>query len=151
MSTFLRPQPFDFDDLAPRDAALLSVVRAIAIGRGECPLLRSMLAPYAEDVDAAFAHALAFVRLIGWRGTRRIRLHAPGSRGVSDDEILILAATDPAVGPGSDWREALVAELMGGAFDRCVAAAAFGVARACSGDEPEGPVRAQPALGLAHA
>ena len=81
----------DLRDLSQAEHLVLFGVRAVALGHGDCPALhRAFSGLLGAEADAALAHLLVFVRLIGAAGGRRIRLHAPGCCGVSGDERLIL-------------------------------------------------------------
>jgi len=134
------------EDLSPGETALLCAARAIALGHADCALMQGLLAHGAQDPDGALCHLLAFVRLIGWRGTRPIELRLPGSASVSDDEVLMLgalAAAEEAAGPGGSAQlDQTVAALMGGRRDPSVAAAAIGLAAALGRPARRGPAAA---------
>lgn len=130
------------EDLSPKETALLCAARAVAIGHADCALMQGWLAHQGRDPEGALCCLLAFVRLIGWRGTRPIELHLPGSAAISDDEALMLeamAAAEEAVGPGASARlDRAVGALMGGCCDPSVAAAAVGLAVALARPQGQG-------------
>jgi hypothetical protein len=134
------------DELSRREVALLWAFRAIAVGRGECPLVRSLLC--GRDADAALANMLAFVRLVGWRGSRRLRLHLPNCLSISEDERLVLsifAAAEAAMATGdADLLRGRVGRLLGGASDPSITAAASAVVEALAArdDTPGAEARA---------
>lgn len=126
--------PRTTDELDSRHLALLWGFRAIAIGRSECPLVRCLLAQLCgARADVALANMIVFVRLVGWKGARRIRLHLPGCSAVSDDERLILSVVSAAeaailTGDVSSLTERL-SQLLGGVSDASITAAATSFAR----------------------
>ncbi len=72
---------------------LLQAVRATAIGRGDCPMIRRSF----EDVcgplaSQAMTALFVLVKQLAWKSGRPLALHVPGCRGISRDELMLLRA-----------------------------------------------------------
>jgi len=70
---------------------LVWALRAIAVGRGDCPLVAQT---FAKACGPMGGHALqayfTLIKFIGMTGRRRLRVHTPGCPCVSTDETAIV-------------------------------------------------------------
>lgn len=84
--------PRRLDDLLQGEHMLLWAFRTLAVGLGDCRLLKRQ---FDEACGPAGAQALAalsvFVRELGINGRRKVSVAAPGSACITQDERLILA------------------------------------------------------------
>ena len=103
----------------PAHAVLLGV-RAIAVGRGDCPLLKQRFTELCGPLaDRTLSTLFIVVKLLALKSRRRLSVHVPGCAGISGDEIMLLAAIAQAQSrpgpaqPNSSW----MARLTGGVFD----------------------------------
>ncbi len=84
------PRPLE---LGYAEHLLLQAVRAMAIGRGDCPMIQRAFddacGPLANQAMTAL---FVLVKQLGWKSDRRLALHVPGCRGVSGDELMLLRA-----------------------------------------------------------
>ena len=141
--------PVELDDL---DRAVLWAMRSVAVGRLDCPSLRrTFLDLYGPMADQILCALLVMVRLLASRAAFGLRMHMPGSSGVSRDELLILSAlaiVQEDAGSGEALRVATeLSELLGGRFDASLASAFQYVAellsdrgRRLSAPEPQRPM-----------
>ena len=130
----------DLRDLSRAEHLVLFGFRAMALGHGDCPALRGAFCGLlGADGDEALCNLMAFVRTVGWRGRRRVRLHTPGCCVLSDDERSVIAAVAAAqlslFGDGEGALSERLAELLGGPADEgcLMAAQAVAAALACHG------------------
>ncbi len=143
------PPAGDVRDLFRGEHLILLGFRALAMGHGECPMLRRTFEGLlGSDADDALGHMLAFVRVVGSAGVRRVRLHPPGCCGVSLDERRVLAAVAAAQGSLYADGEAALREamddLLGLAAPESCLFAAQAVAAALSLSGLELPLRETP-------
>jgi hypothetical protein len=116
-------------ELDPTEHMLLWSFRAMAIGRGDCPMLRAVFQEACGPLaDQALTALFVLVKQLGWRGRRGLRLHAPGCRAISGDEMLVLAAfsaAQEAQAGGDGWRlTERLSRLMGAAPEASMEASA---------------------------
>ena len=77
--------------------ALLSGLRAIAVGRAECPAVRRMFADlFGRSGNEALNVLFVFVRQLAFSSKRRLRVHLPGCSAISGDEMIFLSAISAA-------------------------------------------------------
>lgn len=143
------PPAADVRDLLRGEHLVLFGLRAIALGHADCPVLtRTFRGLLGSDADDALMHMLAFVRVVGGAGARRVRLHPPGCCGVSPDERRVLGVVAAAqaslyAADETALREAMEALLGLPASEPCLfAAQAVAAALTLSGLEL--PVRETP-------
>jgi hypothetical protein len=100
--------PTDLRDLLHAEHMLIWTLRAIAVGQGDCPLLRREFVGLCGPVaDETFGALHLFVRLLGFRGARPLVLAPPGCPSISRDEqqfLSVFAAAADAVETGRDAR-----------------------------------------------
>jgi len=102
--------------------AVLWAVRAFVVGRGECAVVRRLFEDLAGPAaDETLTSLFLAVKLLAFRSQRRLRIHLPGCRGVSGDELTLLAAVaaarEPAVGTGAALLDRWLSRLIGAAPD----------------------------------
>ncbi len=146
----------DLRDLERGEHLVLFGFRSMALGHGDCPALRGAFCGLlGGDADDALCSLYAFVRVVGWRGVRRVRLHMPGCCALSPDEQALIGVVAAAQMSLFDGGEALLRErlreLLGTAADdeACLMAAqTIAAALACNGltlpQRPSPPMQEAP-------
>lgn len=134
------PAADDIRDLKRGEHLVLFGFRLMALGHGDCPALRGAYCGLlGDDGDAALCSLLAFTRVIGWAGRRKVRLHTPGCCNLSEDEravIAVVAAAQASLFEAGDagLRDRFQALLGGPADEACLMAAqAIAAALTCHG------------------
>lgn len=155
-SAAIAPAVCDVRDLRRGEHLVLLGFRALALGHAECPTLRRTFAGLlGGDADDALMQMLAFVRVVGSAGLRRLRLHVPGCCALSDDERGVLAAVAAAQASLYDADEAPLRRaldaLLGSPSPEACVFAAQAVAAALTLSGLELPLREPPADEIAPA
>lgn len=102
----------DIRGLRRGEHLVLFAFRAMALGRADCPILhRTFTGVAGGEAEGALMHMLAFVRMVGWSGQRRVQLHHPGCVGLSLDEQRVLGVICAAQASFSEGEERLYAQL----------------------------------------
>jgi len=103
---------------------MLTGLRMMVVGRGECPALRRLFVelcgPRGEE---ALIGLFVIVKQVAFRSRRRLSVHAPGCAAISSDELIFLSALAAAQQPETDGqgRERLwLASLLGAGADKVV-------------------------------
>ena len=111
--------------LDPAAHALLTGLRMIVVGRGECPALRRIFVEVCgASGDEAVTSLFVVVKQVAFRSRRKLSVHAPGCRGISSDELIFLSALAAAQQPeiNGQGRERLwLASLLGTEADGAIA------------------------------
>ncbi|WP_332765404.1 hypothetical protein [Phenylobacterium sp.] len=103
------------DELCQGEHMLLWAFRALAIGAGDCRLVRQQFDDACGPVGVeALAALTVFVRELARGGRRKITLAAPGSMRITRDEQLILALFAAAQAEDYARLEAHLAWLLAG-------------------------------------
>ena len=118
------PAPIELDEAAH---VLLSGMRAIAVGRGECPALRRRFSELCgPSGDEALNVLFVFMKQLAFCGRRRLRVHMPGCCAVSSDELIFLsaiAAAQEGAGAGDGGDRRWLSSLTGEEADQALAKA----------------------------
>jgi hypothetical protein len=134
------------EDLSRPEHLLVWTLRAVAVGRGDCPLIETTFnkacGPRGGQALTAY---LALVRYIGLTGRRRLRVHVPGCPCVSTDEKAIVgvvaAAQDSLCGAGEGLLKMRLRFLVEGEPHAAFILAAQTVARALKANGQSLPSR----------
>ena len=102
--------------------AVLWAVRAFVVGRGECAVVRRLFQDLCGPAaDETLTTLFLAVKLLAFRSQRRLRIHLPGCRCVSGDELTLLAAVaaarEPTGGTGAAPLDRWLSRLSGTAPD----------------------------------
>ena len=85
------------EDLSRPEHLLVWALRAIAIGRGDCPLVAQTFTKACGPMGGHALHAyFVLIKFIGMTGRRRLRVHTPGCPCVSTDETAIVGVVAAA-------------------------------------------------------
>lgn len=141
-----RPLPHALGELDPAEHLLIWGLRAMAVGRGDCPALGQTFGRLCGSMGQAVQQGhFILVRMIGMGARRRIQVHAPGCPCVGADETAVVglvAAAQLALREGDDSLLRLRLDfLVGQRLADTVRSAAMGLAQAMSQGGCELPVR----------
>jgi hypothetical protein len=78
---------------------LLTGVRALIVGRGDCVVVRRAFGELCGPrADQMLGTLYLVVKLLAFASRRRLRVHLPGCSAVSQDELMLLSAFTEAQG-----------------------------------------------------
>ena len=95
----LSPEPVELDEAGH---VLLCGMRAIAVGRSECPTLRRMFGDLCgSSGEEALNILFVVIKQLAFTSKRRLCVHVPGCRRISRDEMMFLSALAAAQDDGA--------------------------------------------------
>ena len=101
-------------ELGYAEHLLLQAVRAMAIGRGDCPMIQRSFADACGPLaNQAMTALFVLVKQLAWKSGRRLALHVPGCRRISGDELMLLRAFADAQAVAHTQTDARLDEQLG--------------------------------------
>jgi hypothetical protein len=105
-------EPSEAIELDETAHALLWGLRAIVVGRGDCPALRRAFLDLCGDQgDEALSALFVIIKQLAFRSRRRLSVHLPGCCAISGDELRflsIVASAQTAEKESSAWLAGLI-------------------------------------------